>query len=933
MNGSHFRSFFRAIQGADPFPWQERLARRLADVHLWPSVIDLPTGAGKTACIDIALFHFILCAQLGRPHDAQRRIAFVVDRRIIVDEAAVRAARIRDAIAGATDGILCEVREVLTTTTGSATIDVRTLRGGVVREKNLVRDPGIAAVILSTVDQLGSRLLFRGYGVTDRAKPMHAGMFGFDTLLLLDEAHIAEPFRQTLDGIVREQSRSTVRSFGPRPLQWVQLSATPSGAADFSLQADDRASPTLAKRLVAHKPLQLLEVAKRETLVDALSALVGAELGAAPLSPSESPRIGIVVNRVATARALAEHLRKKYRDSVEVHLLIGRTRPLDRDRLVSELAPKLKSSVEPRPGDKPIIVVATQTIEVGADFDFHSMFIESATYAAIKQRIGRLNRLGVRDAARGAIVHVKADADDDPLYGPTLGPTWELLQAAASGGLVDLGIDFAPLPRANTTMPLPITPDLSPSLLDLLVQTSPRPAVEPDVASFLHGFTDEKPDIAVVWRDGLIDSEHAIDEELATQILDRLPPLSIEAMSLPLSAFRPWAASWGTTKKTKTIEGGDIDGDRFADESDASDAPCIRVTESGIELIPAERVRPGDMIVVPGARGGADQFGFAPNSDVRVSDLSLAARSRAQRSLVVLWTPALARTWYVADDDESAYRHAVDQLAETLADGELADGDARDLLFDWFDAWRSGISELVVSSFDRLRHRSNPCESLDVNGVCRGLVLRAGKPVAEDLVDEVIGLQRTVEVDLESHGRGVAEFAERFAKRLGMDAERVADLKLAGRLHDVGKADPRFQAMLDAPPDRVLAKSPRFNRSVRIGARHECYSLAVVDTHPELIAGAADADLVRFLIGSHHGYGHGLQPIVDDRGVEFDVEIEGVRLAFRGRATSFELDSGWPDLFADLQRRYGPWGLAFLEAVLRLADHRRSEAELDGAAT
>lgn len=69
------------------------------------------------------------------------------------------------------------------------------------------------------------------------------------------------------------------------------------------------------------------------------------------------------------------------------------------------------------------MVVATQTIEVGADFDFHAMFVEAASYAALKQRVGRLNRLGVREAARGAVVLVRADAKADAIYGETINAT------------------------------------------------------------------------------------------------------------------------------------------------------------------------------------------------------------------------------------------------------------------------------------------------------------------------------------------------------------------------------------------------------------------------------------------------------------------------------------------------------------------------------
>jgi len=934
VKSADFEEYFCALHGIDPFPWQERLAHLVCETNAWPRVLDLPTGAGKTACIDIALFHLLVSSAAGRPSEAARRVAFVVDRRIIVDEAASRACRISKAIREATEGILGEAAILLRTLSGRAEIDVMTLRGGVPREKNLVRDPTTVAVVLSTVDQLGSRLLFRGYGVSDFAKPMHAGMFGFDTLLLLDEAHIAEPFRRTLAGLEREQARATSTTLGVRPLRWSQLSATPSVGADFSIDEEDKRHPVLQLRLQAKKPMRLLEVLKRDDLPKKLLELVKNELSAPEQSVDERPRIGIVVNRVATAREVHSALTRTLKDIADVHLLIGRIRPIDRDRLMEGLTPALKSSATPRPGERPIVVVATQTIEVGADFDFHTMFIEAASYPSVRQRVGRLNRLGVRKSARGALIVVTSDAEDDPVYGSTIARTWELLKHAASDGSVDLGIESAPGALPGTAPPSPATPELSPSLLHLLAQTSPRPAIEPDVSHFLHGFLEQTADVAVVWREGICDSDENVDEAMAASVLDALPPLAIEAMSLPISSVRSWRAR--TAKKpSKQVDAGDLEGDLVMDEGEeGSDVKVLVIDDDGAKAVRLSRVQPGKMLVVPCEWGGTDAYGFAPESKVRVEDFSLVARQRNQRAATLAFTPEIARSWAkneLTDSERDELLTSARRTTKRLDDEDLDGTEARAAFFEWIDSYGSSIRSDTAALVMELRGQPNVVDVLGAGGAIRGLVVRARRPKAGDLNDDTIGLQRTVNVGLDEHCRGVAAYAERFARSVGLASSLVDDLRLTGRLHDLGKADPRFQAMLGANGTRLLAKGSSFDRRVVLGARHECYTVALVDRYPTLVATAHDSDLVRYLIGTHHGRGRGLQPVVDDIGASFELDFEGQKLTFRGRTELASVDSGWAELFGRLQRRYGVWGLAYLETVLRLADHRRSEAEIEEA--
>lgn len=920
MDAEQFTEFFAALHGQPPFPWQARLARQLCERGKWPAVLDLPTGSGKTACIDIGLFHFLSAVAKGKATAAARRIVFVVDRRVIVDEARRRALEIRERLRAAEDGILRRAGDLLLAATGQADFDVHTLRGGAPREKNLVRDPLHCAMVLSTVDQIGSRLLFRGYGISPRAAPMHAGQFGHDTLLLLDEAHIAGPFLQTLHGIRRLQARAS-ESLGVQPLSVVQLSATPTGGADFQLDAADQAHPVLARRLTAPKPMRLLEVARRENLPKLILEQVESAL-AANVDADEAPRIGVIVNRVATAREVLELLRKRLKDRVDSALIIGPVRPLDRDVQLQRLEPLLKSSARPRPGDRPIVVVATQTIEVGADFDFHVLLTEAAGYAALRQRVGRLNRLGNRATASGAIVLVRDKADADPIYGAALLGTWSRLATHAVDGAVDLGIDRAPPPSAGCLLPETAAPQLLPAHLALLEQTWPRPGWEPEVASYLHGFQRTATDVGVVWRDGL-GAGPDFDESLIRALLDALPPLSLETLQVPLPALTGWLRGRGAARPPKPPAVADIES--LVDEGEDAEASPLLVPvydAGGLRLVGLDALRPGQTLVLPSEWGGADAEGLNWSS-TQVDELAWESRERAGHSAVLVWTSDRARRWLRPDADPAAWQAACAALLDF--DAETADLDEA-----WAN-WVAASGELLEPRWSaRLAGDWQAPEAVhDRDGRLLAVILRARRVAAADFADEDGALQFTREVGLDAHGRGVAAYCERYARTLQLPEPLQRALVLAGRLHDIGKADPRFQAMLGGRPDRLLAKGRVSRRARRAaGARHECYSVALLDAHPQLL-GDADAELVRYLIGTHHGVGRGLQPFVEDDGVRFALEVDGQRLVHDGAAELHSLHHGWAEYLPSLSARFGPWGLAYLETLLRLADHRRSEAELD----
>ena len=81
-----FPEFYRAINQRSPFPWQARLANQVARDEKWPVEIGVPTGLGKTACLDIAVWWLASQAhRLPEERTAPTRIWWLVNRRLLVD--------------------------------------------------------------------------------------------------------------------------------------------------------------------------------------------------------------------------------------------------------------------------------------------------------------------------------------------------------------------------------------------------------------------------------------------------------------------------------------------------------------------------------------------------------------------------------------------------------------------------------------------------------------------------------------------------------------------------------------------------------------------------------------------------------------------------------------------------------------------------------
>jgi len=960
LTAEDFRPFFEEIHGYDPFPWQERLLHQVVEHGRWPAGLDLPTGSGKTAAIDVALFHLALEADRGQERRAPVRIVFVVDRRLVVDDAFARAHALEKSLADATGPVTRAVAKRLQALAGDGPpMLARRLRGGIPREDDWARTPSQPTVLCSTVDQVGSRLLFRGYGVSNSMKPVHAGLLGSDCLILLDEAHLSAPFRQTLDWVAlyRGERWREVAACG----RWgvSLLTATPGdGAERFPLKEEDRRHPVLRRRLEVVKPVHLSVKAVsnkggRQVAETQRAQAIADEVGAVldrfrKRGTTGAPAIGVVVNRVARARRVHEMLSERHATEIrqgameEPVLLIGPARPLDRDELAGRLAPlrtRPWKEGEHRALERATIVVATQCIEVGVDIDLDALVTEAAPLDSLRQRFGRVNRAGREVDAHGSVIAWKPELStryDDPIYGAAVREAWGRLQVVAKQSeedSVDFGIDGWTVPMDDEALaPKEDAPVLLPAHVDLLSETSPVPVCTPEVGLFLHGPQRQPDAISVVWRADVDPTEQSDDR--TRRLLTLVPPRSTEAVQLPVWAVRRWLQE----REPDDEPLGDVAARVPEDESEPDSKRSRssfrwRGDEDASAWIDAGELRPGDTIVVPARYGGLDRFGWKPGHRGAVDDIGQpAGDAYASRRYAVRVATGLCGDVgpeRLAEALASAATRRWDDVRVALARLPLPD-----LLQD------------ALGRLDEARGKKVVCHleayGADAQGRPRGAVFVALLGIATaagddgagtSTEDDVVGSTPGYPLALDVHNKDVARQAGRFAEACGLPEERVADLALAGTLHDSGKADPRFQAWLyhgdplgpdESRPEAILAKSGRrlpLEARRKAGLpdrwRHEAASVRRARTH-DALREANDADLVLWLIGVHHGYGRPLYPHDDPE------ELEGSD-APGPQSPAFDWHGAdWATLFERLKARYGTWELARMEAILRLADHRAS---------
>jgi CRISPR-associated endonuclease/helicase Cas3 len=679
-------------------------------------------------------------------------------------------------------------------------------------------------------------------------------------------------------------------------IRLVTMTATPVSENGYALELlqADRSHPILTRRLQASKQAKLINAPNAE------KDFVKATVEAAVKFIDNGQVIGVVVNRVATARRIWKALVKQ---KVHAKLLIGRVRPYDRDLLMKQLFPEICAGRKRKKG-RPLVIVATQTIEVGADIDFDGLVTEAAPLDALRQRFGRLDRLGEMVNTKAVILYRESQRDTkkslkpDPIYGTAIQDSWEWLQAVANNGSIDFGIAAMEEKMQRLAPPTTETKDapvLLPSHIKLLSQTGPE-SPKIDVSPWLHGAGRASSDISIVWRADLIS-----DDPTKWDVVSLRPPLTREALEIPLYAARAWLQG----QRIKDVT--DIEGVPSQDAAfQGSGKPVLRWRgPDDFKIIQPEEIISGDTIVVPATYGGCDEYGWDPSQKLPVKDIADYCSLERKASHVVRLVPGLIG-WM--ENSESSVLHAVAEViaAETEVDPEMGvDMDRIRAAHSSLQALLKDIDHPLITAF---RHRFE-IELHPLGVVLRGRVL-----------DEVDGtLSGGVAVQLTDHLDGVAKKTDPLGS---LHAEREK-IKLAAQLHDLGKKERRFQIMLYGDPFAAAAgpalaksglrklaeKNAAYAQSgLPRGFRHELASLALSKENDPLVC---------HLVGTHHGYGRPWFPVCHDP------DALGYKKA--------ELNSGWLNAFATLMKNYNPWLLAGMELILRAADARQSMAEQEAA--
>lgn len=572
-----FAEFFRAVHGFEPFQWQREAADFAVSHACLPQLIDVPTGLGKTALVDVWIWALAHHSERGEPHRLGQRYIHAVERRTVVDGADIHMQRLVAALTAEspTHPAVAQVVESLSKLSGDEmdVVAAHTFHGTLRDDQAWLKRPRGATIITTTATQLALRVLGHAPGITHSSAILHAGLTGYDVSWVIDEPHLAEVILDTLRQCSEIGSNSHLTVLGATVPDRVKAAISPGKTIEFSASQETAAALT---RVNAYRTAHVVEApgAEHRTLCDLVVK-----------NHTPESRTVVFCNTIATADQVTDKLSKDGR--LSVRMVTSRVRAVDRN-----------DDPTPQPGE---VVVATQTLEAGVDFEVDVLITQAAAWPSLVQRMGRFNRYGTAGSPFAAIVipaeGKAADKGSCAVYES------DIMESVIKGLrlLPDSVADFS-LGEVNSTRdrvigdgnvwPSPVrTGDLDAEYVSLLMVAPAPEAAE----LWLKGLdqNDEIAPVTVAWR-------NVLDPE----ILKLVPPARAESLDLSVSLARGLVAGDWQGNLSDTEAGDDI---KFSVTGDLTDRlQLTRIRRQGTWRTPEnlDDIRPGDTLILHTSLGG-----------------------------------------------------------------------------------------------------------------------------------------------------------------------------------------------------------------------------------------------------------------------------------------------------------------------------------------